>query len=158
MTQTTTVKKDAISEYVVTNGQEVRPYCGTSFQKGDRVKIHHFTGNIVVGVGLPNEANFRDDRCSYEVWELSGVQTFGTPAPSKTMSQREKMDMIQRNSRYGLLRIHPSSNYDVNVMRSVVETGDFSQSPTEVIWGNLRNLAYALHRNRRYKPYPELWG
>jgi hypothetical protein len=150
MANPTTVKDDSISEYVVANGQEVRPYFGTSFRKGDKVKVHHFGGNVIVGVGLPDEADFRSTgRNSYEVWALSGVD-----AHSKE-PDHIKLVKIREHSPCGM-SIRTSQQYaDVSLMTRVINELGINR---EFMMGDIRNLAYAIRHSREYNPYVMLWG
>lgn len=156
MAQKGVIRKDNISEYVIANGQEVRPYFGTQFNDGNKVLIHHFGGSTEVGVGLIGEANFRKGSLEgrYEVWGLSGVHTYGDPIPSKTLVQSEK-----------LVKIRQYSSFMAHLLRNpfTIEDTDsyiaWHTGNTMYPFGNVVNLCYALNKCRKgfFKLYPVLW-
>jgi len=160
MAQNSVIRKDGISEYCQTNGNEVRPYFGTQFKEGDKTISHHFGGSTKVGIGLLGEANFRKGALEghYEIWGLSGVQTyadkFGEPIPSKTLTEPEK-----------LVHIREYSAFMAHILRNpytVKDTDDYivwHTGDTICPFGNVVNLCYALNKCRKsfFKLYPELW-
>jgi hypothetical protein len=160
MAQKGVIHKDGISEYVIANGQEVRPYYGTQFNEGDKVIVNHFAGSTSVGVGLDKEAKFRNGAMTgkYEVWCLSGVRTYTTnpdePIPAKTLSEQDKSSIIKKNSHYLTDVLYKP--YEVTAMDNYI-----AWNPGNRIYpyANITNLMYALSkcRGNKYRAYPELF-
>jgi len=158
MSKRSVIRKDSISEYCITNGQEVRPYFGTQFNEGDKISVNHFAGSCDVGVGIIGEANFRKGvlEGKYELWGLSGVDTHslkGDP-PSKTLSQSDKLIMIRENSRFMTYVLREP--YEVKAMNDhIARTPGNRAYP----FGNIANLMYAHSKCKKdaYKPYPGLF-
>jgi hypothetical protein len=72
MSANSVIRKDEIGLYVAAGGYVARPFWGTCFKEGDRVKSHHFGGSTYAGVGLRDEANFRKEE-TYEEWCTTGI-------------------------------------------------------------------------------------
>jgi hypothetical protein len=76
MTSKTEVKEDVFGMYVVAGGYRSRPFYGTCFKVGDKVKSHHFGGSTDAGVmEVDSKENFRTfDHC--EIWCTSGSSNY----------------------------------------------------------------------------------
>jgi len=88
MSQKTKVKKDSQGLYVHAGGWLARPFYGTCFKEGERVKTHHFGGSTDVGVGL-DDANFRNNE-TFEYWNTTGVISSDKNTPSQWISGDKK--------------------------------------------------------------------
>ena len=71
------IYKDSLGLYTVCGGWISRPFFGTLFKEGDKVKTHHFGGSTNVGVTFPDskECNFTKNG-KYEIWSTTGVSNF----------------------------------------------------------------------------------
>jgi hypothetical protein len=61
--------------YVNCDGRISRPFYGTSFKEGDRVRTNHMSGSTLTRVTKddnPEIYNFKSDGL-YEYWEITGV-------------------------------------------------------------------------------------
>lgn len=65
-----TIKKDHCGLFVNAGGYICRPFFGTCFKEGDKVRAHHFGGSTRVGVGLSDACFRRKD--TYELWSTTG--------------------------------------------------------------------------------------
>ena len=77
MSRITKIKKDQLGLYVNCGGYISRPFFGTKFKEGDRVKTHHFGGSTDAGVTSPDKPdthNFR--KGTYEYWGTTGMSGY----------------------------------------------------------------------------------
>jgi hypothetical protein len=84
MAQLTKIKKDFLGLYVIGGGYICRPFYGTIFKEGDKVKTHHFGSSTDAGVTYPDQ-NFRKNVGIYEIWS-----TTGTPSYEYGKNQKKK--------------------------------------------------------------------
>jgi hypothetical protein len=61
----TTIREDFLGLYIKVGGYITRPFAGTVFNIGDKVKAHHFGGSCEVGVTVESQ-NFKNGK--YEFW------------------------------------------------------------------------------------------
>ena len=63
-----TIKEDFLGLYIKVGGYISRPFAGTVFSVGDKIKARHFGGSCEVGVTVESQ-NFRNGK--YEVWLMT---------------------------------------------------------------------------------------
>lgn len=75
MAAITTIQKDEYGLYAVCGGWIARPFYGTTFQEGDKVKTHHFGGSMNAGVTVPNKPETHNFKRMgiHEIWSTTGM-------------------------------------------------------------------------------------
>lgn len=76
MAQKTKIKKDSLGLYVVAGGWICRPFFGTMFNEGDKVKSHHFGGSTNAGVTLDEKELKFTKIENYETWSTTGTGAY----------------------------------------------------------------------------------
>lgn len=67
------IKKDELGLYVIAGGSIVRPFFGTIFKEGDKVKAHCYGGCCQAGVTFDNN-DFSFKKCEQrETWWSTGI-------------------------------------------------------------------------------------
>jgi len=95
MSQITKIKKDFLGLYVIAGGWICRPFFGTMFIEGDKVKSHHFGGSTKAGVTILTE-NFKRNG-NYEYWSTTGTLEYEYSELSKK-EITEKFNWYKNNA------------------------------------------------------------
>ena len=87
MAQITTIKEDELGMFVIAGGYISRPFYGTKFQVGDKVKTHHFSCSTNAGVTVadkPETHHFKKEKGGqFEYWCTTGLSSYDMKKKSK---------------------------------------------------------------------------
>lgn len=108
MSQVSKVKKDSIGLYVNAEGWITRPFFGTVFQEGDKVKAHHFGGSPLAGVGFTDSAHFKKPK-THEYWSTTGVMA-SIDYPKMTKEEIEHHTQWYKNFWGGFEKMYKKHN------------------------------------------------